>query len=70
MFLVRDQRLGANVGSAQGPTDLGKYLMCSPIGEVIFGEETMRFRVCITFFLSRILIFAERFSFPSLISTY
>ena len=24
-FLVRDQRLGANVGSAQGPTCLGKY---------------------------------------------
>ncbi|KAK8293478.1 hypothetical protein V6Z12_D06G191300 [Gossypium hirsutum] len=32
-FLVRDQRLGANVGSAQGPTGL----------EVIFGGETMRF---------------------------
>ncbi|KAB2021777.1 hypothetical protein ES319_D07G163000v1, partial [Gossypium barbadense] len=31
-FLVRDQRLGANVGSAQGPTRL-----------VIFGGETMRF---------------------------
>ncbi|KAH0851526.1 LOW QUALITY PROTEIN: hypothetical protein HID58_094673 [Brassica napus] len=41
-FLVRDQRLGANVGSAQGPTGLGKYLMRSPTGEVIFGE-TMRF---------------------------
>ncbi|KAL0383188.1 UNVERIFIED_CONTAM: Photosystem II CP43 reaction center protein [Sesamum calycinum] len=26
-FLVRDQRFGANVGSAQGPTGLGKYLM-------------------------------------------
>jgi hypothetical protein len=26
-FLVRDQRLGANVASAQGPTGLGKYLM-------------------------------------------
>jgi hypothetical protein len=25
-FLVRDQRLGANVSSAQGPTGLGKYL--------------------------------------------
>jgi len=34
-FLVRDQRLGANVGSAQGPTGLGKYLMRSPTGEVI-----------------------------------
>ncbi|RYR39235.1 hypothetical protein Ahy_A09g044735 [Arachis hypogaea] len=42
-FLVRDQRLGINVGSAQGPIDLGKYLMHSLIGEVIFGGETMRF---------------------------
>jgi photosystem II CP43 chlorophyll apoprotein len=42
-FLIRDQRLGANVGSAQGPTGLGKYLMRSPTGEVIFGGETMRF---------------------------
>ncbi|KAH6771059.1 hypothetical protein C2S52_015862 [Perilla frutescens var. hirtella] len=41
-FLVRDQRLGANVGYAQGPTGLGKYLMRSPTGEVIFGGETMR----------------------------
>ncbi|RZC86169.1 hypothetical protein C5167_016359 [Papaver somniferum] len=40
---LRDQRLGANVGSAQGPTGLGKYLMRSPTGEVIFGGETMRF---------------------------
>merc|ERR1719237_182146 len=42
-FLVRDQRLGANVASAQGPTGLGKYLMRSPSGDVIFGGETMRF---------------------------
>jgi len=42
-FLVRDQRLGANIGSAQGPTGLGKYLMRSPSGEIIFGGETMRF---------------------------
>ncbi|URE07928.1 hypothetical protein MUK42_18465, partial [Musa troglodytarum] len=42
-FLVRDQRLGANVGSAQGPTGLGKYLMRSPIGEIIFERETMHF---------------------------
>ncbi|CAJ1803155.1 unnamed protein product [Sphenostylis stenocarpa] len=42
-FLVRDQLLGANVGSAQGPTGLGKYLMRSPTGEVIFGGETMHF---------------------------
>ena len=34
-FLIRDQRLGANVGSAQGPTGLGKYLMRSPTGEII-----------------------------------
>ena len=38
-FLVRDQLLGANVGSAQGPTDLGKYLMRSPTREVIFGGD-------------------------------
>ena len=43
VFLVRDQKLGANVASAQGPTGLGKYLMRSPSGEVIFGGETMRF---------------------------
>ncbi|MDV3347495.1 photosystem II 44 kDa subunit reaction center protein [Leptolyngbyaceae cyanobacterium CCMR0082] len=42
-FLVRDQRMGANIGSAQGPTGLGKYLMRSPTGEIIFGGETMRF---------------------------
>jgi photosystem II CP43 chlorophyll apoprotein len=29
--------------SAQGPTGLGKYLMRSPSGEIIFGGETMRF---------------------------
>jgi len=43
VFLVRDQQLGANIGSAQGPTGLGKYLMRSPTGEIIFGGETMRF---------------------------
>jgi hypothetical protein len=31
------------VGSAQGATGLGKYLMRSPTGEVIFGGETTRF---------------------------
>ena len=41
-FLVRDQRLGANVASAQGPTGFGKYLMSSPTGEIIFGGEPMR----------------------------
>jgi photosystem II CP43 chlorophyll apoprotein len=43
LSFVRDQRLGANVASAQGPTGLGKYLMRSPTGEIIFGGETMRF---------------------------
>jgi photosystem II CP43 chlorophyll apoprotein len=42
-FLVRDQRLGVAVSSAQGPTALGKYLMRSPPGEIILGGETMRF---------------------------
>lgn len=42
-FLARDQQLGANIASAQGPTGLGKYLMRSPTGEIIFGGETMRF---------------------------
>lgn len=42
-FIIRDQRLGVNVGAAQGPTGLGKYLMRSPTGEIIFGGETMRF---------------------------
>lgn len=43
IFLARDQSMGANVGSAQGPTGLGKYLMRSPTGEIILGGETMRF---------------------------
>jgi photosystem II CP43 chlorophyll apoprotein len=42
-FIVRDQKLGANVASSQGPTGLGKYLQRSPSGEIIFGGETMRF---------------------------
>jgi photosystem II CP43 chlorophyll apoprotein len=42
-FLVRDQHLGLLVAPAQGPTALGKYLMRSPTGSVIFGGETMRF---------------------------
>jgi photosystem II CP43 chlorophyll apoprotein len=42
-FLVRDQKLGANIATSQGPTGLGKYLMRSPTGEIIFGGETMRF---------------------------
>jgi photosystem II CP43 chlorophyll apoprotein len=43
VFLIRDQKLGANIATAQGPTGLGKYLMRSPTGEIIFGGETMRF---------------------------
>ncbi|PHT58586.1 Photosystem II CP43 reaction center protein [Capsicum baccatum] len=31
------------LGSAQGPTGFGKYLMRSPTGEFIFGGETMHF---------------------------
>ncbi|CAN6476645.1 unnamed protein product [Victoria cruziana] len=42
-LLVRDQRLGANVRSAQGPTSLGKYLMRSLTEKIIFGGKTMRF---------------------------
>nr|YP_010260942.1 photosystem II CP43 chlorophyll apoprotein [Cephaleuros virescens]UIB38696.1 photosystem II CP43 chlorophyll apoprotein [Cephaleuros virescens] len=49
-FLVRDQRLGTNVSSAQGPTGFFiksqlycKYLMRSPTGEIVLGGETMRF---------------------------
>ncbi len=42
-FIVRDQNLGASIGAAQGPVGLGKYLMRSPTGEIIFGGETMRF---------------------------
>ena len=43
VFLMRDQNVGADVASAQGPTGLGKYLQRSPTGEIIFGGETMRF---------------------------
>jgi photosystem II CP43 chlorophyll apoprotein len=42
-FLVRDQRAGAEISGSMGPTSLGKYLMRSPSGEIIFGGETMRF---------------------------
>jgi photosystem II CP43 chlorophyll apoprotein len=42
-FLVRDWKMGVKVASSQGPTALGKYLMRSPTGEIIFGGETMRF---------------------------
>jgi photosystem II CP43 chlorophyll apoprotein len=43
VFLMRDQDLGANIATTQGPTGLGKYLQRSPTGEIIFGGETMRF---------------------------
>ncbi|AES77744.1 photosystem II CP43 chlorophyll apoprotein [Medicago truncatula] len=52
-FLVRDQRLGANVGSAEGPTGLGKYLMRSPIGVVIFGEKPCIIGICVHTALAR-----------------
>ena len=42
-FLVRDQKLGVSVSGSQGPTSLGKYLMRSPSGDIIFGGGTMRF---------------------------
>jgi len=42
-FLVRDEKLGIQIASSQGPTALPKYLMRSPTGEIIFGGETMRF---------------------------
>jgi photosystem II CP43 chlorophyll apoprotein len=41
-ILSSDQRLGANVASAQGPTGLGKYLMRSLTANHFRGE-TMRF---------------------------
>ena len=42
-FLVREQKLGIKIGLTQGLTSLGKYLMRSPSGEIIFGGESMRF---------------------------
>ncbi|KAB5511275.1 hypothetical protein DKX38_030070 (mitochondrion) [Salix brachista] len=42
-FLVRDQRLGANVGGAKGPTGLGKYLMRSPTREVLYWRRNYAF---------------------------
>ena len=42
-FIIRDQKLGIKIARTQGPTALGKYLMRSPTGEIIFGGETMRF---------------------------
>ena len=42
-FLIRDWKLGIKISSSEGPTALGKYLMRSPTGEIIFGGESMRF---------------------------
>ena len=39
-FLVRDQHLGLLIAPGQGPTALGKYVMRSPSGSIIFGGET------------------------------
>ena len=36
-FLIRDWKLGIKISSSEGPTALGKYLMRSPTGEIIFG---------------------------------
>ena len=35
--------MGIKITSSEGPTALGKYLMRSPTGEIIFGGESMRF---------------------------
>lgn len=43
VFMARDLKLGTDIASAQGPTGLGKYLMRSPSGQIIYGGETMRF---------------------------
>jgi photosystem II CP43 chlorophyll apoprotein len=43
VFMARDVKLGTDIAEAQGPTGLGKYLMRSPSGQVIYGGETMRF---------------------------
>jgi photosystem II CP43 chlorophyll apoprotein len=42
-FLLRDSKLGIDISTSQSTTSLGKYLMRSPTGEIIFGGETMRF---------------------------
>ena len=46
-FLVRDQRLGTNVGSAQGPTGLGKYLMRSRLEKLFLAEKLCVFGICV-----------------------
>ena len=42
-FLVRDEKLGMLIPSSAAATGMGKYLMRSPSGEIIFGGESMRF---------------------------
>ena len=42
-FLVRDEKLGILIASSAAATGMGKYLMRSPSGEIIFGGERMRF---------------------------
>ncbi|KAL4202132.1 hypothetical protein AMTRI_Chr02g219550 [Amborella trichopoda] len=42
-FLVRDQHLGANIGSAQGPTGLSKYLLRSPTREPWQGRRSVEY---------------------------
>ena len=42
-FLVRDEKLGMLIPSSAAATGIGKYLMRSPSGEIIFGGESMRF---------------------------
>jgi photosystem II CP43 chlorophyll apoprotein len=42
-FFNRDQKLSILIAPTMGPSGLGKYLMRSPLGEIIFGGETMRF---------------------------
>jgi photosystem II CP43 chlorophyll apoprotein len=45
-FLVRDQRLGANVASAQGPTGLGKYLMHHQVEKSSLVVKQCVFGIC------------------------
>ena len=61
-ILVRDSSLGIQIASSQGPTALGKYLMRSPTGEIIFGGEPFRtsFGLDISFIQSDIQTWQER----------
>ncbi|MBA0636466.1 hypothetical protein Godav_025044, partial [Gossypium davidsonii] len=47
-FLISDQCLGANVESAQRPTGLGKYLMCSPTRKIVLLKGKLcTFGICV-----------------------